>query len=286
MKMTYSVETPMPLVDFLKSLRYSRKFIRAIKLHDGKIEVNGQQRRMADVVETGDSVCVTFPVEPVGRCMAPCVNQIPIVYEDDYFLVMEKPAGMPCIPNNLYQHDTLANHIMGHYQSIGLKSTVHLISRLDKETSGLVLIAKHRLFHHLMSDDLKTYVKRDYVCFVSGSLDDCGTIDMPIHRHERDIKRFVDVLGKHARTHFKAVSLGSYSVVSCRLDTGRTHQIRVHLSTIGYPILGDRLYGSQVDCERHLLHSDQLTFFHPVKQQWVALKSDVSLAMLASSLMS
>lgn len=286
MKMTYSVESSMPLKEYLKSLHYSRKFIRAIKMHKGKIEVNGTTHRMNDVVVVNDQIEVTFPEETIGRSMDASPMTASICYEDDYFLVVEKPAGIPCIPNSKYRMDTLANQIIGYYQTINLSSTVHLVSRLDKETSGLVLIAKHRLFHHLMSEDLKKVVNRSYLAYVSKPLNDQGTIILPIEKIGSEVKRIIKSTGKYACTQYQAESHGNMSVIRCQLETGRTHQIRIHLSSIGYPIIGDTMYDSPIAYSRHLLHSDELRFYHPVKQEWIEVKSDVSLEQLANQLTS
>ncbi len=189
-----------------------------------------------------------------------------IVYEDDYVIVLDKPPHMSTIPSREHPNGTIANALLFHYEKQQLQTTVHIVTRLDRDTSGLVLVAKHRHVHHLLSEQQKQgKVKRRYEAVCHGYVTPLvRTIDAPIGRKgDSIIERQVRPDGQRAVTHYEVLQQkNEMTHVSIRLETGRTHQIRVHFSHIGHPLVGDDLYGgSRARIDRQALHSCELTFF-------------------------
>ncbi|UII57034.1 RluA family pseudouridine synthase [Cytobacillus spongiae] len=260
--------------EYLKSHDISKTALTDIKFSGGKILVNQQEVTVRYMLKEGDRLEVVFPVElPSSSAQG---EQIPIdiVYEDEYVLVVNKPAGMNTIPSREHPTGSLANAIVGYYGQINLTATAHIVTRLDRDTSGLVLIAKHRYVHHLLSKQQKLgNVKRFYHAIVEGSnLDHSGRIVAPIGRKEDSIiEREVRTDGQYACTHYRVLRrFKGYSLVELSLETGRTHQIRVHLSYLGHPLLGDDLYGGNRRLIiRQALHCCKLSFYHPLlNKEW------------------
>lgn len=245
----------------------SKKLLCDIK-QEGKLMVNHIEVTVRYKLQIGDYLEIIFPKEKRGKQLIPNKMDLKIIYEDEYFLVLDKPSGVPCIPNQRYHDYTLANGIIDYYEHIHLDSTVHFINRLDKETSGLVIISKYRYIHYLFSI---TPIRRCYYALVEG---ECPTmtIDQPIYRATSSVKRCIHHLGKKAVTHCLFVEkIGDCSLVKCELETGRTHQIRVHLSSIGHPLVGDSLYDSKYHCKLYL-RSYYLEFYHPITHQLLTFK--------------
>jgi 23S rRNA pseudouridine1911/1915/1917 synthase len=158
---------------------------------------------------------------------------------------------------------------MGYYKQNHIKSTIHLVNRLDKDTSGYLLVAKYRDIHHYFSKDINK-VKRVYHAYVEGIVDE-GTIDLPILKVEKQMRRIIDEKGKPSITHYRLIkSYDDYSLVECVLQTGRTHQIRVHMAAIGHPLIGDSLYGGKEG--EFYLDSVEISFTHPISKEVITLK--------------
>lgn len=261
------------LGDFLKQQDLSKKVIIALKHRGGKICVNKVVRTTRFKLNVGDEISVTFPDEPVSNTLFPIEMDIDIVYEDDFILVVDKKEGLPVIATAAHK-TALANGILAYYGKIGLNSTVHFVNRLDKGTSGLLVVAKYRHVHHLMVTNTKM-VTRKYYARVAGVLKDCGCIDAQIFRpFATGIKRTVDLRGQRAITHYEAVQIEDEStLVRCILETGRTHQIRVHMAHIGHPILKDPLYGDGMEADMQLLHSYFLEFSHPISGEELSFET-------------
>jgi 23S rRNA pseudouridine1911/1915/1917 synthase len=218
-----------------------------------------------------DRLTVAFPLEEPSEGLIREKIPLNILYEDDFLMVVNKRNGMSSIPSREHPTGSLANGLVGYYYEKGINSTVHIVTRLDKDTSGLVLIAKHRHIHHLLSKQQKNGIlKRTYRAFAEGKLPAEGVIEEPIGRMDDSIiKREVRSDGQFARTQYKVCCYYPvFTFVELHLDTGRTHQIRVHLSYLGYPLVGDDLYGgSRQLLNRQALHCAKLEFNHPISMQ-------------------
>jgi 23S rRNA pseudouridine1911/1915/1917 synthase len=267
------MDTDRQIKDFLKDEEISRTALTDIKFKGGKILVNHEEVNVRYKLKTNDVLTLIFPKENPSEGVIGEYLPLDILFEDEYLLVVVKPPGMSTIPSREHPAGSLANALVGYYQQIGLESTSHIVTRLDRDTSGIVLIAKHRHVHHLFSKaQQKGRVKRTYEAFAGGMMEDNeGTIEKPIGRKEDSIiEREVRSDGQYACTHYKVMKrYNAYTHVELQLETGRTHQIRVHMSSIGHPLLGDDLYGGETTLlNRQALHCKKITFIHPfIKQE-------------------
>ncbi|WP_214827402.1 RluA family pseudouridine synthase [Exiguobacterium algae] len=270
-------ETTVSLRDFLREeMGISRKMLTQVK-HGGKIEVNGLERTVRHELNPGEEVIVYFPEETPSATMVASNRPITILFEDEYLLAVDKPAGIATIPSRLHPSDTLANAVLGYYHTIGLKSAIHVINRLDRDTSGVVLFAKYSYIHHLCSElQKKSELSRSYLALVEGELEP-QTIDAPIGRAADSImERVVTEDGQRAVTHIRKVErFGEVSALTIQLETGRTHQIRVHLRHISHPLIGDTMYGGVTVMGRHALHSMSARLCHPMTGQELIIESPV-----------
>ena len=241
---------------------------------EGNVRLNGKPARKNDRLEPGYSVSVTIP-EPKPIDVVPTEMRLDIVYEDNDVAVINKPKGLVVHPAAGHQDDTLVNgllYAMGDSLS-GINGELRpgIVHRIDKDTSGLLAIAKNDLAHAVLASQLKDHtMARTYEAIVCGSLkEDSGTVDAPIGRHPKDRKKMC-VTQRNSRpavTHWEVVKrYRGYTHIRCRLETGRTHQIRVHMAYIGHPILGDTVYGHkkpELGQDSQCLHAGQLVFRHP-----------------------
>ena len=195
-----------------------------------------------------------------------------IIYEDEWMLVVNKPAGIPIHPSRLHFSDSLSNGIKYYYDSINLNKKIRPVNRLDIDTSGIVIFAKSEYIQEEFSNQMKNdSFKKDYLCIVNGILEDKeGIINLPISRKQGSIiERTININGKSSITNYKVIKeYDNYSLVQCNLKTGRTHQIRVHMEAISHPILGDSLYSTKSNLiNRQALHSYKITCIHPVTKE-------------------
>ncbi|MCI0764698.1 RluA family pseudouridine synthase [Bacillus sp. TL12] len=273
-------EKGMLIREFLKTKGISKAALTDIKFQGGAIEVDGKHATVRHVLQIGEELQIFFPLEERSEGMLAEDIPLKVVYEDDSVLVMNKAPYMSTIPSREHPAGSVANALLYHYDKQNLASTVHIVTRLDRDTSGLMLIAKNRFIHHLLSKQhQQKQVKRTYEAIVHGQLvEDSGTIDAPIGRKSDSIiERTVCEDGQKAVTHFQVLERFSDKTrVSLQLDTGRTHQIRVHMAYLGHPLLGDDLYGgSKSEMKRQALHSTSLTFYHPILEKEMTFHVDV-----------
>jgi len=278
LRLTYDVEENdhgRVLRSFLKKQQLSRRSLTCLKHRGGLITVNGESRKVHHILNVGDVVEVVFPAEPVSKQLAAIPVAFEIVYEDDYLLVVNKQEGLPVLPTGTHEA-SLINGILAHYNDIQLESTVHVVNRLDKDTSGLMVVAKYRHIHYLMTKNMEK-IGRQYYALVQGRLEGAGEIEAPIFRSSPDsIKRTIDFRGKRALTDYESVrTYGDKTLVRCKLKTGRTHQIRVHLAHLGYPIIGDPLYGRDEVKGGQRLHSYHLEFEHPISKEIMTFERSI-----------
>ncbi|KAA0546719.1 RluA family pseudouridine synthase [Bacillus sp. BGMRC 2118] len=258
--------------EFLKKQEISKVALTDIKFGGGDILVNNVSVTVRYVLREGDVLKVLFPPEKRSDDLLSENIPLHIVYEDAYLLVINKPPFMSTIPSRDHPTSSLANALLYYYEQKNIQSTVHIVNRLDRDTSGLLIVAKHRYTHHLFSKQQKVReIHRRYEAFVHGQIkQDCGTIQAPIGRKEDSIiEREVREDGQDAVTHFEVLArYKGFVHVSLKLETGRTHQIRVHMSHLGHPLLGDDLYGGKRELiARQALHSTELSFTHPITKE-------------------
>ncbi len=243
-------------------------------IEEGHVLRNGRPGKKNDKLNIGDSVEYTIP-EPKAVDIAPKEIPLDIVYEDEDVLVINKPKGLVVHPAAGHLDDTLVNgllYAMGDELS-GINGELRpgIVHRIDKDTSGLLAVAKNDLAHAVLASQLKDHtMARTYEAIVCGSFrEDSGTVDAPIGRHPTDRKRMCVTQrnSKDAVTHWEVVKrYRGYTHIRCRLETGRTHQIRVHMAHIGHPILGDTVYGHkkpELGQDSQCLHAGALCFRHP-----------------------
>jgi 23S rRNA pseudouridine1911/1915/1917 synthase len=277
-------ESGVDIKTFLNMHNISKRLLTDIKFAGGKISVNGNEATVRYSLEKGDCLSVIFPPEPKSPSLLPEDAELEIIYEDKDILVVNKPPCMSTIPSREHPEGSLANGVLGYYKSKQIDSAIHIATRLDRDTSGLVLIAKHRHIHHLMSLQQKQrQIKRSYEAFAEGCFTEKeGTINEPIGRKETSIiEREVRKDGKPAVTHFRVFhQYDGFAHLGLVLETGRTHQIRVHMSYAGHPLLGDTLYGGNpAQIKRQALHCHSLSFLHPITAEHLHFKVPLPLDM-------
>lgn len=245
----------------------SRLLYKLIKLN--KIELNHKPCDTRKTGTFGDTITINFDYEEDNSNIIPTKMNLNIIFEDDWLLVVNKPAGIAIHPSVLHYSDSLCNGIKFYFDKIGLKKKIRPVNRLDLNTSGLVVFAKCEYIQECLINQMKNnQFKKEYLAVCNGFFDKkSGTINLPIARKENSIiERCISENGQTAITHYEVLKeFDNYSLVKCSLETGRTHQIRVHMSAIGHSLLGDSLYGSISDLiNRQALHCFNLQFIHPV----------------------
>lgn len=258
---------------FLRRRGYSRQNLTELKKMPDSIQVNGLNCILKKTLSTGDELAVRIR-ETDSSEKIPAVN-IPfrIIYEDEDILVVDKPAGLPMHPSMKNYHYSLANGLVWYYQQQKESFVFRCANRLDRDTSGLTVVAKHMLSANILSGmGYRHEIEREYLAIVRGNvLPPSGTIDAPLSRMEGSIiERKVDFEhGERALTHYRVVEeKNGHSLVSLRLETGRTHQIRIHLKYLGFPLVGDYLYNPDMEyISRQALHSCRLRFVHPITKE-------------------
>lgn len=236
------------------------------------------------ILTKGDEVAITIPDEKEHETLLLDQTEIDIVFEDAHFLVVEKPAGVASIPSQYHPNGTMANRVKAYYLNQGYKDqVVHVVTRLDRDTTGLMLFAKHGFAHALLDQELrKKNIIKKYQALVGGAttnLKQHEVIERPIGRDIRSLlKRMVIEEGQSATTEYWLMDYSEkQALVTIQLHTGRTHQIRVHFEAIACPLLGDEMYGGQMDAgiQRQALHCCELRFIHPFTKKELQLHSNL-----------
>ncbi len=254
-------------------------------IEDGNILVNGKKAKVSYKTQENDKILVEIP-EPKQIELKAQDIPIEIIYEDNDIIVVNKPKGMVVHPANGNPDGTLVNAIMAickdSLSGIGGEIRPGIVHRIDKDTSGLLIVAKNDNAHVKMSEQIKNHeVKKTYIALVRGIFkENEATIDMPIGRSMSDRKKMaVTKNGKNAITHIKVLTrFDKYTLLQVNIETGRTHQIRVHLSQIGYPIVGDYTYSNgknEFNVIGQCLHAQKLEFYHPITQKYMCLEAEL-----------
>lgn len=238
-----------------------------------KITLNGKPVYVHHSLHLGDIVECDLDYEEDNSNIVPTPISLSIIYEDDCYLIIDKPAGLPIHPSAYHYEDSLSNGVRFYFDKIGLKKKIRPVNRLDKDTSGLVVFAKNEYVQECLVKQMqsKEFVKK-YIAITDGNLDSKeGIINSPIARKNNSIiERCVSDDGESAITHYKVLfsnKENNFDIVECTLETGRTHQIRVHFAHIGHPLLGDTLYGKASSLiDRQALHSYYISFIHPIEK--------------------
>lgn len=268
----------LTLGEFLRGkLQLSRNGLVKVK-KSGSLKVNGQTAYTNKLLKAGDRVEFELP-DKASENILPEYMELDVVYEDEYMIVVNKEAGIPTHPSRNHYMGTLANGLMYHMMEEGREITIRPVNRLDKNTSGLVLFAKSSQVQHLMSmKSGKANTVKEYLAIAQGLVkSDSDTIDAPIAREKpQSIKRIVREDGDRAVTHYRVLErYEDCSLLSIILETGRTHQIRVHMAYLGHPLLGDELYGGDREkIGRQALHAYRLEMLHPVLHTGMSFKAE------------
>lgn len=234
------------------------------------------------IVSGGDLLTIRIPDDSPSEHIVPVRQDFTILYEDGDLMVIDKPAGMPVHPSQGNFYNTLANGIAWYFSQKGENFTFRAVNRLDRDTTGLLIIAKHLLSAAVLSEMVaKKQIRRQYLAAVSGKTEESGSVCAPIARADGStIERCVDpVRGEYACTHYKTLAYcpeKDCSLVLLSLETGRTHQIRVHMKYIGHPLYGDFLYHPDYRfINRQSLHSFRLSFLHPITGKALSFEADI-----------
>lgn len=297
MKLVYQVpeKTPYQTIKEVLKIEFSmsdRLLLKLKKLQ--KISLNSEVVYIHHPIQKGDVIQCDLEYEEDNSNIIPTPLPLSILYEDDGYLVIDKPAGIPVHPSCNYYADSLSNRIRSYFDQIGLKKKIRPVNRLDKDTSGLVIFAKNEYIQECLVKQMRTkdFVKK-YIAIVKGHLENKnGIIKAPIARKENSIiERCVSLNGDTAITIYEILSqekieklfqceysnkVNDFDIVECTLETGRTHQIRVHMAHIGHPLLGDTLYATTSSLiSRQALHCYNMRFIHPITKQEVIYKNNL-----------
>ena len=295
MKLVYQVpeKTPYQTIKEVLKIEFSmsdRLLLKLKKLQ--KISLNSEVVYIHHPIQKGDVIQCDLEYEEDNSNIIPTPLPLSILYEDDGYLVIDKPAGIPIHPSCDHHADSLSNRVRSYFDQIGLKKKIRPVNRLDKDTSGLVIFAKNEYIQECLVKQMRTkdFVKK-YITIVKGHLENKnGIIKAPIARKENSIiERCVSLNGDTAITIYEVLTqekieklfqceysdkVNDFDIVECTLETGRTHQIRVHMAHIGHPLLSDTLYGTSSSLiSRQALHCYYMRFVHPITKQEVVYKN-------------
>ncbi len=266
-----SVDDDKTVERYLKSRGFSSSVITDLKSYNNGVLVNGTPVYVISKLKSGDLLTVNLLDEVPSQNILPIDLNFAVLYEDEDYIVYDKPAGVVVHPTKVYQNETLGNDYIYRCMKRGETAVFRPIYRIDRNTSGLVVVAKNKL-------SAQTEIQKEYLCICSGELPYKGCFDNPIGLCDGSkIKRCLRADGQSAITNFERVSYnGGFSLASVRLLTGRTHQIRTHFSGNGFPLAGDDLYGGDTsDMKRQALHCAKIKFVHIVTGETVSVSSNM-----------
>ncbi len=257
------------IYNFLKAKQYSSQIITHLKRTENGILLNNIWGRVRDILHENDELTITLLETDGSENIVPTPLPLDIVYEDEDFMVINKASNTPIHPSQGNYDNTLANALAYYFSQKKIPFTYRCINRLDRDTTGLLIVAKHMYSASLLSDMVqRREIHREYLAVAIGYVPENGTIEAPIARVDGStIERCVnETCGEYACTHYQRMEYeNGYSLVSLTLDTGRTHQIRVHMKHIGHPLPGDFLYNPDYTMiQRQALHSHRLSLTHPI----------------------
>lgn len=252
-----------------------------IKLkHNNAIFLNNTNVYLDYPLQVGDEISVNLNFDEKSENIVPISMKLDIIYEDEYYLVINKPANMPVHPSASHYTDSLSNGVQYYFEQNNIKTKIRPVNRLDKDTSGIVVFAKNEYIQEALIRQMKSkeFIK-EYIAVLEGNLTTIkGTINAPIARKENSIiERCISEKGESSITHFELIkNYTNYCIVKFLLETGRTHQIRVHCNHIGHSIVGDTLYGKPSELiDRQALHSCRIKFIHPINKNSVEYVCDM-----------
>jgi len=262
----------------------SRSFLKGL-IDNGSVTVNGKIKKGSYKLEANDNIIITMP-EPIALDVLPENIDLDIVYEDEDLVVINKPKGMVVHPAPGVYTGTLVNGLLYHCKNLsGINGVIRpgIVHRIDKDTTGILVVAKNDDAHAFLSEQFKEHsIKREYYALVEGKfMKTEGSIDKPLGRHKRDrVKMAIVPDGKRAVTHYEVLEQydNGTSLVKCSLETGRTHQIRVHMASISHPLVGDTVYGfkkQRYKLEGQVLHAKTLGFIHPTTKEYIEFDSEL-----------
>lgn len=268
------------ILEFLKEHFFSRHLITRLKKTDRGLTVNDEWAYVSYILKEEDFLKITLIEEEKAENIVPVNLPLTIIYEDEDIIILDKPAFMPIHPSINNYENTLANALNYYYKDEASSFVFRCINRLDRDTTGLVLVAKNMYSACVLSEMVRNReIHRTYMAVVEGVINENGTVNAPIARKEDSvIERCVDfVNGKTSITHYEVLkNTEDFSLLRIRLETGRTHQIRVHMKYIGHPLPGDFIYNPNMELiKRQALHSYSLEFNHPVTNRPMRFETDI-----------
>lgn len=275
----YKTKEETTVKNILKSkFNMSERFIRKLKLND-RFFCNDKKLKINDTVEKDNVLTVDLNFEEESENIDAIEIKLDILYEDDWLIVINKPANMVVHPSILHRDDSLANAVKFYLDSKNEKIKMRFVNRLDRDTSGIVIFAKSEYIQEALACQMKDdRFKKEYRAIVEGVLEGDGKIDLPIRRKEGSIMlRETAEDGEEALTYYEVLeTIKNNTLVKIILKTGRTHQIRVHMKSIGHPVLGDDLYGNKSELiDRQTLHAYKIKFVHPITKEEMEFVADI-----------